>query len=263
MCHFKVMSALVLGVSLFFVSSLLNATPISCSKPRCCCCHYYHHHHFPHLYLDLGVGKTYDYARSNSVLFNAQPYTDLGNFKTNTSYSSPFFFIGLGYQWSQDYKWFPHLNVGLQHRYTAPVIVSGEADVFARTFSYNYRLQQESWLVMTKADIYKWKRFMPFVTAGIGASFNRISQFFLNTPDFNGQLSAPKTLTSDFSYSVGAGIDFIVKDDFWLSLGYFFDDFGNNKIDNITGSRLSDPLGLRNANLNANSFYLKARYLFA
>lgn len=151
----------------------------------------------------------------------------LGALTTLTSYSTPFFFVGIGYQWTQDSQWFPYLNVGLQHRYTAPINVAGISNTApVNTTDYTYRMQQESWLIMTKADIYKWKRFMPYLTAGMGASFNRISQLFVNAPDFANQLTGSTTHSSDFSYNFGGGIDFIVKDDFWLSLGYFFDDFG-------------------------------------
>jgi opacity protein-like surface antigen len=252
MRFFKVINSLILGVLLYLLSGSLYATPVPCIKP---------HYHHPHrLYLDLGVGKTYDYARSNSFLENNRLV--LGNLNTLTSYSTPFFFIGLGYQWTQDAQWFPYLNVGLQHRYTAPINVAGNSNTTLNTTNYTYHVQQESWLIMTKADIYKWKRFMPYLTAGMGVSFNRMSQLFVNTSNIANQLSGSTTLSGDFSYSFGGGIDFIVKDDFWLSLGYFFDDFGKNSIDKVFANGL--PIGeLRNANLHANSFYLKARYLFA
>jgi len=254
----KVISVLVLGVLLYFASNLLYAAPVPC-----CCKPRYHHPH--RLYFDLGVGKTYDFASSNSFLENNGLI--LGNLNTLTSYSTPFFFIGLGYQWTQDSQWFPYLNVGLQHRYTAPVNVAGISNTASIGITnYTYRMQQESWLIMTKTDIYKWKRFMPYLTAGMGASFNRISQLFINAPDLANQLAGSTTHTGDFSYSFGAGIDFIVKDDFWLSLGYFFDDFGKNKIDKVFANEAGPGFSLgelKNASLHANSFYLKARYLFA
>ncbi|MES2998946.1 MAG: hypothetical protein V4700_06480 [Pseudomonadota bacterium] len=227
---------------------------------------YCHPHRF---YFDLGVGKTYDYARSNSFLESPNGTTVLGNLRTGNSYSTPFFFVGIGYRWSQEYPWLPSINVGLQHRYTSPVNVYG----FSQTPSvdpgptnYNYRMQQESWLIMTKADIYQWKKLMPYVAMGLGVSFNRISQFFVNSPIFANQLSGSTTLTGDFSYSLGAGIDYPVKDDFWLSLGYFYDDFGKNKVNNVftvNGSTTPSIGILQNANLHANSIFLSARYLFA
>ncbi len=97
-----------------------------------------------------------------------------------------------------------------------------------------------------------------------GASFNRISQFFFNAIIFANQLGGSTTLTGDFSYSIGAGIDYAVKDDFWLSLDYSYDDFGKNKIDTLFFPSYMVLFGtLKNANLHANSFFLSARYLFA
>lgn len=225
------------------------------------------HCHHPHrLYFDLGVGKAYDYASSNSFLIGSSGNV-LGNLKTGNSYSTPFFFVGIGYRWAQDSNpWFPSVNMGLQHRYTSPINVFGVSQtpsVDPAPMSYNYRLQQESWLLMTKADIYKWQRFMPYVALGLGASFNRISQLFVNSSSFANQLGGSTNLTGDFSYNVGAGIDYQVQDDFWLTLGYFYDNFGKNKIGTVYTNNTFTPLGtLENANLHASSVFLSARYLF-
>jgi opacity protein-like surface antigen len=238
--------------------SILYAASTPYSKPHC-----YHPHR---LYFDLGVGKAYDYARSNSFLL-APNGSVLGNLKTGNSYSTPFFFVGIGYRWAQDNNpWFPSVNMGLQHRYTSPINVFGVSQtpsVDPAPTSYNYRLQQESWLLMTKADIYKWQRFMPYVALGLGASFNRISQLFVNSSTFANQLGGSTNLTGDFSYNVGAGVDYEVKDDFWLTLGYFYDNFGKNKVGTVYTNNTFTPVGtLENANLHASSVFLSARYLF-
>lgn len=252
----KIIRSVLSGV-LCLVASTLYAAPTPYSKSHC-----YHPHR---LYFDLGVGKTYDYASSNSFLITPSG-SALGNLKTGNSYSTPFFFVGIGYRWARDNPWFPSVNMGLQHRYTSPINVFGVSQALSvdpAPTSYNYRLQQESWLLMTKADIYKWQRFMPYVALGLGASFNRISQLFINSSTFANQLGGSTNLTSDFSYNVGAGIDYQVKDDFWLSLGYFYDNFGKNKVDNVFTNNTFTPIGtLKNANLHASSVFLSARYLF-
>jgi opacity protein-like surface antigen len=243
---------------LCLVPNILHAASTSYSKSHC---------HHPHrLYFDLGVGKTYDYASSNSFLIGSNGNV-LGNLKTGNSYSTPFFFVGIGYRWAQDNNpWFPSVNMGLQHRYTSPINVFGVSQtpsVDPAPTSYNYRLQQESWLLMTKADIYKWQRFMPYVALGLGASFNRISQLFVNSSSFANQLAGSTNLTGDFSYNVGAGIDYQVQDDFWLTLGYFYDNFGKNKVGTVYTNNTFTPVGtLENANLHASSVFLSARYLF-
>ncbi len=179
----------------------------------------------------------------------------LGNFQKGNSYSTPFFFVGIGYRWAQvSNPWFPSVNMGLQHRYTSPINVFGVSltpSVNPTPTSYNYRLQQESWLLMSKADIYKWKRLMPYIALGLGASFNRISQLFINSAMFGNQLGGSTNLTSDFSYNVGAGIDYQVKDDFWLTLGYFYDNFGKNKVGTVYTNNTVTPVGtLENVNLH-------------
>jgi opacity protein-like surface antigen len=70
-------------------------------------------------------------------------------------------------------------------------------------------------------------------------------------------------ISSDFSYNVGAGIDYQVKDDFWPTLGYFYDYFGKNKVGTVYANNTFIPVGtLENANLHSNSAFLSARYFF-
>jgi opacity protein-like surface antigen len=264
----KLMGVLGLGSVLCLASSTLYAAaPHSYQKPRCC---------YPslprHWYFDLGVGKSYDYASSNSFLVSPSVGGALdGIFKTASSYSTPFFLAGIGYLWSQDYQWLPKVSVGLQHRYTSPVNVFGLPTVtpsVGAVTSYTYKVQQENWLVMTKADIYQWKKLMPYVAAGLGVSFNRITQLFVDAGINTHKLIADPNTSSDFSYSIGAGIDYAVKNDLWLTLGYSYDSFGKNQAGpsvftpNPGTTTLNDAV-LENANLHANSVFLSARYLFA
>lgn len=252
----RVITSLILILCL--LPNILYAASTFYSRTHC--------QHLHRLYLDLGVGKAYDYGSSHSFLIGSNGNV-LGSLQTGNSYSTPFFFVGIGYRWAQDNNlWFPSVNIGLQHRYTSPINVFGAAQapsVNITPTSYNYRLQQESWLLMSKADIYKWKRFMPYIALGLGASFNRISQFFINSAMFENQLGGSTSLTSDFSYNVGAGIDYQVKDDFWLTLGYFYDNFGKNRVGTVFTNNTVTPVGiLENANLHSNSAFLSARYLF-
>lgn len=73
-----------LGGILCLVSSPIYAAPTSITQS-----HYFHLHHF---YFDLGVGKSYDYARSNSFLESSDG-TVSANFRTGSSYSTPFFLL--------------------------------------------------------------------------------------------------------------------------------------------------------------------------
>lgn len=73
-----------LGGILCLFSGSLYAVPTSTAES-----HYFHPHHF---YFDLGVGKTYDYARSNSFL-EGGGLDDSLRLRTGASYSTPFFLL--------------------------------------------------------------------------------------------------------------------------------------------------------------------------
>lgn len=221
-----------------------------------------------HWYFDLGVGKAYDYAKSTSFfeppLDAATPASFL---QTTSSYSTPFFLAGIGYLWTQYSQWLPSMNMGIQHRYTAPVDVNGRSTtpfISPQTTNYRYRVQQENWLLMAKADIYRWV-LMPYIAAGMGVSFNRVSQFFVDAPTNLNKWEGTTKTSSDFSYSIGAGIDYPIRNDLWFTLGYSYDFFGKNQTG--PGFFPNDPAVtpnsvLKNANLHSNSFFLSARYLF-
>jgi opacity protein-like surface antigen len=231
-----------------------------------------------HWYADVGIGKSYDYGSSNVIvpMENAPGYM---LYQTNQAAAPPFFSAAIGHLWSFPTTYLPFISVGLQYRYTAPIVMSGVIyDITGGNVNLDqslfdrYQIKQQSYSVLTKMDLYRWQNFMPYFSFGLGASWNRINQF--STLAFSPtvaplELLANTDTNTDFTYSLGVGIDYMVNQDLWLSLGYAYDDFGKNAIGQLlvytNFETPLEPIGTfeKNATLHAHNILLTARYLFA
>lgn len=233
----------------------------------------------PHQWFaDIAIGKSYDYGGNNVI-------GSSGNMLVQTDKATPpFFSAAIGHLWALPTNYFPFISMNLQYRYTSPTIMSGflydiTANIINLDHSYfaRYQIKQQSCSIVTKMDLYRWQNFMPYFSLGLGASWNKINQFSTTAFDLDPdpesmtpmEFFATKNTSSDFTYNLGIGIDYIVNPDLWLSLGYSYDGFGKNEIGQLliyTGA--ADPLEpsnvfVKNASLHAHNIILSARYLFA
>ena len=129
---------------------------------------------------------------------------------------------------------------------------------------------------------------MPYVNGGIGITWNQVkpkNNFILqvnNTPLL--AYSTEGQNNRDFSYHLGAGLDFIITNNFWLSLGYQYSYYGDtsvksnlisfnddtkDKIKDIKKDLLTQDPNLNTffkpfyfKHLNTHSIQLTGRYLF-
>ncbi|MDQ8039994.1 MAG: outer membrane beta-barrel protein [Rickettsiella sp.] len=230
-------------------------------------------------FVDIGIGKSYDYGSSN-VPVPLTGSTEYMLFQTNQAAAPPFFSATIGHLWALQTNYLPFISMGLQYHYTTPIVMSGfiyeimpnntidpEHSYFSR-----YQIKQQSCSIVTKMDLYRWQNFMPYFSLGLGASWNRINQFSTTAFDLEPtqpvEFFAAKKTSSDFTYSLGIGIDYVVNSNLWLSLGYSYDNFGKNEIGQLlmyTG--IADPITpidafVKNANLHAHNILFSARYLF-
>lgn len=208
--------------------------------------------------------------------------------------------IGAGWAWSQLYpqnpNYFPYVSLGLQYQYTnlnnkkTLVDFNGYAtdlgnkvnfDYFGNT---NYIFSQISLLGNLKIDLYRWRYVMPYINLGLGVSSNRTKQnknFYIQEtavvfrPEFF-EIVTPNKRNVAFSYNVGLGLDFPIKNNFWLSLGYVYNDLGKFEISKGRAlpsyginfyeeqaderSRLLRPFKLH---FSSQNIQLTARYLFS
>lgn len=138
-----------------------------------------------------------------------------------------------GYAWTTNNQWLPFYSLGATYTYALPAEVSGTIFQYSlpqfENYNYQYKIQRQSFLGIIKADIYRYQNVMPFFSLGLGLSANRANHYrevAINqvTPRVSPGFQA-KTDTH-FSYTLGTGIDYVIKNNLWLGLEYNYGHFG-------------------------------------
>ncbi|MEK9279807.1 MULTISPECIES: outer membrane beta-barrel protein [unclassified Bradyrhizobium] len=180
-------------------------------------------------YLRGDIGMTNQSAnRIDSATARAFPTTTVGlGFD-----SSPLFDLGVGYRFN---NWFRADLIG-QYRGKANLhgsdnVILGPADVEAD----NYSGSKSEWVVMANAyvDLGTWWCITPFIGAGVGGSFNKLSGFRDDGVRYTaGALSNSVTYFGDngkwnFAWAAHAGLAYKVNPGFTVELAYSYMNLGD------------------------------------
>lgn len=93
--------------------------------------------------------------------------------------------------------------------------------------NYSYKIYSTQYLIDAKLRRQFYTRFFPYLYLGLGVASNRASNFTTNVPAYLTVTPnySDNTLRS-FSYSLGAGIDFMIMPQLSVGLGYRFINLG-------------------------------------
>lgn len=148
----------------------------------------------------------------------------------------PYFFVDGGYTWKRKSNWLPYYSIGARYSYAAPMTVSGNIDQYSvpgfTNYGYQYSIQQQSILAILKADLFRWKKIMPYVTGGAGLAIN--NAFNYKEQAYSGVTPRvspgyQSNATTNFSYILGGGFDVILTKKLWLNLEYNYANYGTVK----------------------------------
>lgn len=188
--------------------------------------------------------------------------------------SSPLFGLGVGYQFN---NWF---RADVTGEYRSKANFHGSQSIPQGTFTAfpnfasadNYSGSKSEWVVMANAyvDLGTWWCVTPFVGAGVGAAYNRISGFrdegvILNPPS-GGALSNSVYYADDagkwnFAWALHAGLAYKVTPNVTLELAYRYISLG----DGVTGASHSYDTGATGSaftikNITSNDLKLGVRW---
>lgn len=97
-------------------------------------------------------------------------------------------------------------------------------------YSYNWKLSTLALTADTKLNLFNFSKFSPYVNGGLGVSSNQARSFnetaFLGVTSRVSPAFSNHTLTQ-FTYHVGAGLDYLFTPNWILSAGYEFESFGD------------------------------------
>jgi len=225
---------------------------------------------YGNLYLSANAGRSY-YVMDGGNNINACSGLPPDHYFRTSIHDGSFVGITGGYSWTRYDTMFPAIMVGLNFTYGFNGEISGKIEKYSLSnftnYDYSYDFGRQSLMAVVKLNVFNYFGFMPYLTTGAGISYNRASNY--DEDPLNGVTPrvSPGFDTnyhSSRAYMVGAGIDYTIRDDIWVGLGYQYGDFGvvstgNGEVQ-ITSNKDYRNDHLKNK-LRANSVSLEFTYL--
>lgn len=222
-------------------------------------------------FLSIGAGRSLYWMDKDNYINPGPNWPDDYYFKTDI-HDGTFVNARGGYIFTRYHDWFPAVAVGLSYDYAFQGKVSGLINQYNlnefQNYSYSYDFSRQTLLGIVKLDIVRYNCFMPYVIGGTGISFNKASSYkeqpLANvTPRISPGYDS--NTNSYWSYMLGLGVEYTMRDDMWVALEYNYGDFGYVQTGRgagtptVTGVNYSDQ-HLQNR-LKANNFLLNFTYL--
>lgn len=144
--------------------------------------------------------------------------------------SNGFFDVFAGFEWDFCPQWGAQLGVG--YTYMGSFSVGGTYEQgfdpqSSDFYDYNYRVRSQQVQAEGKLVFHMSEMIHPYIFGGLGASFNKASNYDADYPIFlTFTRDFENNTQSAFTWSVGAGVDFEVFDCWRLGIGYRFADLG-------------------------------------
>ncbi len=166
--------------------------------------------------------------------------------------------VFLGINKDLPYKLFSH--VGIAGALTSQAVLSGQiwddADPAFNNYIYGYHIQHGH--VALKAKVFKDLDYsvLPWISGSVGVGFNRSNGFY-NTPiifEAVTQNNFGNYTQTSFTYTVGAGLQKVINQNFQVGMGYEFADWGQSHLNQAVGQTLGNGLSLSHLYTNGLMF---------
>lgn len=185
--------------------------------------------------LELGLSRLSNqnshYAVNNGSGFPSPLNFD--NYSINHNNNQSLISIFAGYYFFQTQDWFAKNLLALRYRYQIAQHYSGNITQFnLATFNnYVYRIDtsNQSISLLGKTQIIRWHQLTPYLSGSVGVALNQVGDYSeianvgvtpRTTPGFKSHTN------SEFTYTLGLGIDWALGDELSLSFGYEFQHLG-------------------------------------
>lgn len=172
-----------------------------------------------------------------------------------------------GRRWQRDNTWFPAYSFGVHWQYFFRTHLGKNITLHSNPaytkYEYNWDLTANLLLASTKLNLFQYGKLSPFITGGIGSSFNRTSDYKEKAlagamPRANPQFN--KFSTSEFAYQLGVGVDLQLAPQFIVSVGYNYQDLG--QISSGSGKGVWSTQSLNPGSYHSNELLVSISYLF-
>lgn len=157
---------------------------------------------------------------------------------------------------------------GLEYDYVGSIKVKGTSKIgvepaTATPYTYQYNEQNQQILAVAKILMMADQYYHPYAMLGLGAAFNRLSNFTTSTSQ-QGSINIAPIFNSNteaaFTYSLGLGIELDVSRILSIGIGYRFSDFGHSTFDDgqvsFNNYHAEFPFSLKNDHAYANQIIM-------
>lgn len=221
-------------------------------------------------FISAGAGDMFNRVEGDNSLGTGAGWPP-DHYVSNGISDQPFFALSGGYTWARPNDWLPYYSLGLKLMYVSTSTVSGYIDQYSlptfRNYDFKYDVQLLNVMATAKVDLYRWKDFMPYLTGGLGLTNYYTSQYSETATSGVTPRVSPgfgDGSGNNFSYTLGVGVDYVVKQNLWVNLEVNYNSFGNVGTDNgqnyatLTGTNYDDE-SLKNS-ISATSVFLGLTY---
>jgi opacity protein-like surface antigen len=141
--------------------------------------------------------------------------------------------VQAGRRWNRNQQWLPTYALALRYQHVFTKNIQGTVTEFSLpefiNYDYHWGVGADALSLYSKIDLVQYRRLMPYVDMGIGfASMQskHYSETALSnvTPRLSPDYASKRN--SQFTYNLGAGLDFILTQKLLLSAGYEYQSFG-------------------------------------
>jgi opacity protein-like surface antigen len=221
-------------------------------------------------YASAGVGGQFPRLNSSMTVNNGSSFPtpfDQDIYST-TNNAQVFFGASVGRRWQNDNDWLPALSVGVLYEYFWANNLGGTITQFSipQFNNYNYTWNTASHVVLASAklNLFRYNWLSPYVNGGLGGAFNRASSYReLADPEVTARVSPSfaANTSNQFAYNAGVGVDFHCASQFFLSIGYLYQDLG--KVTSGQGTQNWAGQSLNLGKYHSNDVMASVTYLFS
>lgn len=220
--------------------------------------------------LQLRPVLTFSAGASISTIGESQSFAPLDlcryNYKSTSSNTSNMLwggFVGSDVKHSSSWEFIAGLSYYQPNTLSAKGFLTQGADPASdNTYIYNYQIHSQQLLAEGKLYWIAQERLHPFLMLGIGATFNKVSDYQTSVPPFLEFTPAFSNHTqTNFTYAIGPGIDLSLSKSFRAGLAYRLTDLGaaNTGTAQIDATPISSTL--KQSHVYANQILIQFTYI--
>ncbi|CEG56214.1 SPOR domain-containing protein [Legionella fallonii] len=227
-------------------------------------------HNTANWFVSVGGGAQFPQFNSNMVVNNNSdfpPPFDVDIYSTSNT-SQGIIGVTAGRRWERDSQWFPSYSLGVLYQYFFETNAGGTVMQYSlpefTNYTYNLNLSSNVVMASAKLNLFDYaQKLSPFVNGGIGGAFNKASGYSeAALPGVTPRITPGFTdnTTNQFAYMVGAGLDYKIKPQLIVSVGYNYVNLGH--FSSGLGMQTWSGQSLNLGTYQSNDVFASVSYLF-